>query len=209
MSTARIVQDRLTNGSRMVNIYTYEKGKKIMRTVNTMSQKQVEEIIARHELWVSTNKERGERADFSKQTLIGMDFSNRNLSSAIFRESNLSNSNFENADLSEAIFSNTKMSAVNLTNAKMVGTNLHKANLYSATLTKTDFSYSNMYGVNLAFTSLEDCILYQSHIEFPLFFCTKVKEEILSQAEVQNTCLYGACVDNKVVETVEYYSSEK
>ena len=95
--------------------------------MRNISKKELDKIIDNHKLWLSTNGEKGERADLSYANLRSADLSYANLSYA----------NLRSADLSYA-----NLSSANLRSADLRSADLSYADLRSADLSYADLDYS-------------------------------------------------------------------
>ena len=90
----------------------------------------LENILAKHKLWLESIKVDGEKADLTEADLTGADLTGANLT-----EANLTEANLRGADL--------------------IGANLRYANLIGAHL-----RYANLIGVNLRYAYLSDTEVY-------------------------------------------------
>jgi hypothetical protein len=99
--------------------------------MKTYTQDQLQEIIAKHQLWLC-GEECGERADLRYANLSSADLSFANLSSANLSSANLSSANLSSANLSSANLRYANLRYANLRYANLRYANLRYANLSSA-----------------------------------------------------------------------------
>ena len=87
-----------------------------------MDQNKLNKILKEHELWLSSGREKGKRANFTNAFLKYANFRNAylrnaNLINANLRNANLINANLRNANLINADFTNADLTNADLTNA--------------------------------------------------------------------------------------------
>ena len=99
-----------------------------------MDEKELKDIIAKHELWLDNDSTAGERA---------------NLRGADLRLANLIGTDLRWADLGEADLRGAKLGGADLRGANLYGANLRGANLRETDLRETDLRETNLYRVNL------------------------------------------------------------
>ena len=80
---------------------------------NTMKSEQLQEILARHRLWLETDGRQGQRADLSGANLRGADLAGADLTGA-----NLARADLYGADLRRAKLRHANVAGANLTDAK-------------------------------------------------------------------------------------------
>jgi hypothetical protein len=112
-----------------------------------MKQIEVNEIVAKHKLWLEFKK--GIRADFSNENLRGIDFNGMNLRNAIFTGADLRGAKFNGANLIDVDFTyanlrNVDFTYADLRGAKFNGANLCNANLRGASLIGAKFNGANL-----------------------------------------------------------------
>ena len=135
-----------------------------------MEQSELNEILAQHKLWASSNGEQGSRANLTHANLPGAylngviltraDLRSANLRGADligadFYGANLEGANLEGANLQEAELEDTNLTFVNLTGANLVRANLSRANLHGADLTGADLTGANLSGVSIGNAKLK------------------------------------------------------
>ncbi len=125
---------------------------------------QREEILKDHKLWLKTDGEKGERANFwkaaldyltlSKADLRGADLSGASLIQTDLRQTKLQGANLTAADLTGANLKNAELHKAELISAKLnkanfEGADLREAKLQSADLVETNFKYANITGCSV------------------------------------------------------------
>ena len=118
-------------------------------------------ILKNHELWLTTFRTDGERADLSHTDLSYADLSGANLSGANLKDAYLEGVNLSGADLTEANLQNaclmwTDLVGANLRGADLTGACLAGAKLYFARLASADLSGADLIGADLQNATLTD-----------------------------------------------------
>jgi len=98
-----------------------------------MNQEKLNEILAKHDLWLN-NQEGGERANLRSA----------NLSYANLRYADLRYADLRSADLRYANLSSADLSSANLSSADLRSANLRYADLSSANLSSADLRYADL-----------------------------------------------------------------
>jgi uncharacterized protein YjbI with pentapeptide repeats len=129
-----------------------------------MNQEELNEVLAKHKLWLESEGAKGEQADLSHADLSYADLEDANLSRANLAGANLSEAILEGVDLSHAILegvdlSHADLSYANLSRAELSHANLSCAILYRAILEGAILSYANLSYANLSHTDLEGALL--------------------------------------------------
>ncbi len=134
-----------------------------------MKQKELDNILHDHKVWLQSDGASGVQADLggadllkanlreanlrganlSGATLFGADLRRVTFSEADLRGANLSGANLYGARLQDACLRNADLSFANLRCAKLRGANLSLANLCGADFSKADLSCVCFYGANL------------------------------------------------------------
>ena len=135
-----------------------------------MKASELNQILAQHKLWASSNGEQGSRANLTHANLPGAylngviltraDLRSANLRGADligadFYDANLENTNLTNANLQEAELEDTNLTFVNLTGANLVRANLARANLHGADLTDADLTGATLSGISIGNAKLK------------------------------------------------------
>lgn len=108
--------------------------------------------IRLHELWLASDRKKGECADFSRsQRCDGVDFSNRDLRHADFWRASLQGADFSGCDISKAQFMDADMTGAILTNAKAV-----EASFPNAKLVGADFTGAALHDANFSKADITD-----------------------------------------------------
>ena len=129
-----------------------------------MKASELNQILAQHKLWASSNGEQGSRANLTHANLPGAYLNGVILTRADLRSAklidakltgadlygaNLENTNLTNANLQEADLEDTNLTFVNLTGANLVRANLARANLHGADLTDADLTGATLSGLSI------------------------------------------------------------
>jgi uncharacterized protein YjbI with pentapeptide repeats len=104
-----------------------------------LSPEELQEILANHRLWLSTNRRHGSRADLANTYLRNHKMKGECLQSAILTWASISNNALSGVDLSGA-----DLSCASLQRANLTGANLSQANL-----TATRFDSACLMAANL------------------------------------------------------------
>lgn len=104
---------------------------------NLLSQKELDDILKEHQVWLETDGKKGKRADFRHKVSENLDFSNKDLSyaflnGAMFYECNFKNTNLHFAEANCAHFLYCNFVSANLDTIDLNETIFLKANLDSA-----------------------------------------------------------------------------
>jgi uncharacterized protein YjbI with pentapeptide repeats len=156
---------------------------RMTKTIDTtglraISKEQLDDIVEKHQLWLSSSGEQGEKARLygliledvvlDEKDLREADLSGSSLWCASLRFVKLDGACLDNTILVKTDLSNASLKAVNATNAKFSEANLFHANLEGAILQDADFSHANLSsaffngatldGANLAFATADEVI---------------------------------------------------
>ncbi|MCR9255882.1 MAG: pentapeptide repeat-containing protein [Alphaproteobacteria bacterium] len=82
-----------------------------------------------HALWVASDGEDGERADFSENDLKGLDLSTLDLRAAVFRKAQLDGTNLSSSELALATFEDAHLRGADLSFSLLHGRNFARADL--------------------------------------------------------------------------------
>lgn len=111
-------------------------------------EKEKDEILHLHALWLRSEGEEGERADLSNRDLFKIELQGKNLTRACFHGANLNHAFMAGAKLREADLSHTDLSNAYLFRADLRGANLRGANLREANLGQADLEGADFYGAD-------------------------------------------------------------
>lgn len=119
----------------------------------------LKESLAKHQLWLDSHGENGQRlsaagANLEKVDLNQANLSKANLSGANLSEANLSQSNLHEATLFGANLRGANLNATNLSAALLSGADLQGATLRQATLTEALLCEANLMDVDLSYADL-------------------------------------------------------
>jgi uncharacterized protein YjbI with pentapeptide repeats len=138
-----------------------------------------EERYKAHQLWIETDRKKGERLDLSGANLrdaklcdsnlkfanlSGADLSDTNLRRADLSGANLSGANLFGADLADANLRGANLSNANLTDANLSYADLHNADLYRADLSGANLSYADLHNADLRRADLRGANLFGANM---------------------------------------------
>ena len=126
-----------------------------MKELRKITQEELDMILKKHKLWLTTYRKEGESADLSYvdlsyASLCGMYLSGANLSGANLSWTNLSGAtlayaNLQGADLSSADLRHAYLLGASLSGADLFGSDLKGANLKDAKLTNANLTYAKNF----------------------------------------------------------------
>jgi uncharacterized protein YjbI with pentapeptide repeats len=131
----------------------------------------LKENLAKHQLWLESHGNQGQRfsaagANFEKADLSGANLSKANLSGANLSEVNLSGANLIETTLFGAKLSGANLNAANLSSASLSGVELQGATLKDAILIESLLCEANLAGADLSNTDLHKANLSLGIPEF-------------------------------------------
>ena len=129
-----------------------------------MNRNELDIILARHQLWLLTHCQEGEKANLDGANLERFDLSDANLSQASIRGaklrySNLNAGNFRDSDLEMADLRETELWSSIFTNAEMPGVDLR-----GASMRKTYLNGANLQGADLTGARLQEAYFYDADL---------------------------------------------
>lgn len=150
-----------------------------------ISQKELEEIIAKHKKWLK-DEEGGERADLQLTNLRNVNLRGANLQGADLQEADLRGADLHGAILRKAYLRDTNLQGANLQDsclsyALLRCANLHGANLHNAQLRCTNLQDSNLSNADLSYANLRYADLNEADLQD-----TKLLKTILYMANVNH-----------------------
>ena len=142
----------------------------------------LKENLAKHQLWLESHGEKGQRFSAAGANLEKADLSGANLRKANLSGSNLSEVNLSNANLSEATLFGTKLSGANLNAANLSSASLSGAELQNASLQNADLTEVLLCEANLSNANLINANLHKANLSLgiPEFVKAKNIQAILS-----------------------------
>jgi uncharacterized protein YjbI with pentapeptide repeats len=142
----------------------------------------LKENLAKHQLWLESHGEKGQRFSAAGANLEKADLSGANLRKANLSGSNLSEVNLSNANLSEATLFGTKLSGANLNAANLSSASLSGAELQNATLQNADLTDVLLCEADLSNANLSNANLHKANLSLgiPEFVKAKNIQAILS-----------------------------
>ena len=97
-----------------------------------MDQKELDAVLAQHELWLQTNGEEGQRGDLREERLVGLDFSGRNLTCIDLFGADCHNTNFAHACMLSADIRFANFGYADLSNAFLTLSHYEGASFFKA-----------------------------------------------------------------------------
>ena len=152
-----------------------------------LTQKSLDEIIRRHEMWLDSDGETGEQADLSYTDLSGLNLANANLRGANMESVDLVFASLEGANLLDANLLGAK-----LTGADLIGANLEHANLRSAKLVCARLEGANLTNANLREANLDDINLEGANLMVANLEGANLERANLRHADLTFADLKGA-----------------
>ena len=103
----------------------------------------INEILRKHALWLSSEGKDGEQADLTDANLNGADLIGADLRKAVLTGASLINADLTEAKLDEACLERAKMEGVKLNRASLSGTSFYRADLSNAELKDMELDYTS------------------------------------------------------------------
>jgi len=132
--------------------------------VREPSKIDLHDVLKKHERWLATDGEEGERADLFGTELRGTDLRGIALKKSNLRRAYLSEANLSEADLREADLSSAKLRRANLYCTNLIEAKLHEADLREADLRGANLKGANLYLADLRGADLVEANLYEAHL---------------------------------------------
>lgn len=166
---------------------------------------QLQEIIAQHGLWLSSDGKEGRRANLEGADMRQADLSGADLSRAIMKEARLERAELSGAvlretDLTGAKLDYSQMRKTDLTRARLPRANLSRAVLEKATLSGADLSSSIANYADFSDANLDGALLARSEFRQASFRKASLREAMLMNAILEGADFTQACVDDAVFE---------
>lgn len=115
-----------------------------------MENREINDILKKHKIWLATNGKKGEKANFSGSVLTGANFRGVTLAGANFQGADLERSDFEEADIRKAFFQEANFRYANLRGADLRGADLQAVDLQGVDLLRT-----NLVDAKIRYTNLQ------------------------------------------------------
>lgn len=141
-----------------------------------MDKKQLREILEKHNKWLESRGEKGERADLRGADLWGADLRKANLQKSNLQEANLHGANLQEANLQEADLQKADLReadlriaylrVADLRGANFQEANLQGADLWVADLREADLWHANLREANLQETDLQGAKLQGTNLKY-------------------------------------------
>jgi len=122
-----------------------------------MDQNKLNKILKEHELWLSSGREKGKRANFTNAFLKYANFRNANLTNAFLRSAFLRNAYLRNANLINANLRNANLINADFTNADLTNADLTNAYLTNADFTNADLTNADLTNAYLTNAIMDNC----------------------------------------------------
>jgi uncharacterized protein YjbI with pentapeptide repeats len=135
----------------------------------------LKENLAKHQLWLETHGDKGQRFSAAGANFEKTDLSGANLRKANLSGTNLSEANLSNADLTEATLFGVKLSGANLNAANLSGASLSGAELQNATLQNADLAEVLLCEANLVDANLSNANLHRANLSLGIPEFVKAK----------------------------------
>ena len=139
-----------------------------------MDQIEIKNILDNHNLWLDSNKQKGERANLTDANLSDANLSDANLSDANLRGANLEGADLRRANLKGANLKGAKLKGANLRRANLKGANLKGANLKGANLNRVDLK--NTIGLPDISWIIPGCLVQLNHVSYGFFYLEKERK---------------------------------
>lgn len=109
----------------------------------------INEILRKHALWLSSDGKDGEQANLTYTNLEGVDLTGADLRKAILAGADLRNTNLTEAKLDRACLERAKMEGAKLNKTSLSGTSFDEADLSNATLKDLELDYTSFANATL------------------------------------------------------------
>ena len=103
----------------------------------------INEILRKHALWLSSEGKDGEQANLTDTNLEGVDLTGADLRKAMLAGAHLRNTNLTEAKLDRACLERAKMEGAKLNKTSLSGTSFDEADLSNATLKDLELDYTS------------------------------------------------------------------
>ena len=150
-----------------------------------LSDKEIEQLVANHQLWLSSEGSEGERFDRPGANLIYGAFLLADLRRAILRDACLINANLRETDLSDA----------DLTGANLEGASMVNVNLTGATLDRANLAKSVAPGIHLEAADLTNARLNSSNLLSAVVVNCELRGADFSDANIAGGSIRESCLD--------------
>ena len=124
-----------------------------------ISKEELNIILEKHKIYITTSGKEGERADLKEAYLSGVDLSGADLRGADLRGANLREADLSWADLDGADLSRADLYRADLEGADLDGADLSRADLSRADLYRADLEEADLRGADLREADLREANL--------------------------------------------------
>lgn len=161
-----LLQDVYENPARVrLFLTTLKQSEEALQALNDcnitlpLPQKEVDEMLQRHEQWLASDGKEGQQANFREKNLAGVDLSHRtlehidftsaNLRLSNFEDSYITNSNFTAADLEQSAFDYTVIKDCKFDRGKLAGATFENSELEQVSFTDSDLTGGSFIDTSL------------------------------------------------------------
>lgn len=166
-----------------------------------LTNEQIKQIVDNHQLWLQTDNNEGQCADFSNEDLRGYKFENVNLSYAKFNNAILNDAKFVHSILYEASFYKACLQSVlirfcDIGNTEFKSTEMLNARIEYSRIHHSDFSESNLKLSEHWTVDYDTCIFCKSILSLSEFKYCRVHSCVLSNAESSCVMYHRSVLDS-------------
>jgi len=162
-----------------------------------MNPNEIKKILNEHELWLTSDKKEGKRADLQGAKLRG----------ANLQEANLGKANLVQADLRQADLQGGYFRGADFRGANLQEANLIKADLRGTESKNINLQGANLYRANLRGANLEEANLREVNFEEANLRETYLDKAILEKANLTSIIINKATASNLPNSIIEKYGS--
>ena len=155
------------------------------KKLRRLTQKSLDEIIRRHEMWLDSDGEAGEQADLSYTDLSGLNLVNANLRGANMESVDLVFANLKGANLLDANLLGAKLMVANLKGANLLDANLLVAKLTGAKLIGANLEHANLRSAKLVGARLEGANLLDANLKHADLMVANLEGANLTRANMK------------------------
>ena len=159
-----------------------------------MEQKELNNILDNHKLWLESYARKGERANLKGADLRDIDLTGVNLECAVLEGVNLEGATIENVNLERAVLEDANLKGAKLRGERLIGAYLIGADLKGADLVGANLIYAHLQNANLVGANLEGTNLRCANLEG-----ANLVGANLSNASLRCADLSGANVENAIL----------
>lgn len=132
----------------------------------TLTQQRLDFIIGKHYMWLDSDGDEGEPADFSSYDISGLNLSGMNLCWSKFVNTKMNSTKFIGTQMYQCILINCDARGVVMT---------EKTDLRSSEIKRVNFRYSDLRTAEFSESSITDCDFTVSHLASTDFRFCRIK----------------------------------